>query len=259
MSDMYVVGTSVVKEFNTLNKDGAADFDDLGGPGSPVIGIDRDGVPIDPTVVANVASISNLGVGRQRIVISTGAPHQADFTSGSIYTVYIVSGTIGGEDAAEDKIFDFRLGNASSETSIYNLVQKIWNKVAAIGVASFMSLTARRVGPTEVTIGDTFDATTGQRFKFLFVGYTSIEGMTITGQLRYKNGDKISDLSGAIGTFSANAGDTQEAFIDILPTDYNDGWTPSREGVEHEMLCQVDYGGGKIATVGRAGIVLLRG
>lgn len=135
----------------------------------------------------------------------------------------------------------------------------IKNKVAAIGVASWWSLSGKPKGPFRVRIGDAFNATTGNRIKFSFVGWQSIAGKTISGELRYKNGETIATLAGSVLTSSADPTDVQEATVDIDPDTYNDLWLPSREGREHEMLCKVDYGGGNLSTVGETDVVLLRG
>jgi hypothetical protein len=178
------------------------------------------------------------------------------YDAGKCYNVDVLS-MIGGD------VFVGRVGwfqpRVRTIDAVYAILQKIWNKVAQIGVAAWANFSARGIGPLKITIGDAYNATTGNRIVFSFVGLNSIENKTITGQLRKKNGDKIADLAGSVKTFSADPADTQEAYVDINFANYSDLWTPSRETSEHELLCQVEYGANNRQTPGRADVVLLRG
>lgn len=219
-----------------------------------------DGIPTPPTIVD---SIHFFVVVRLRLagmicppvrLDYRGVPFQMAGSRGGLVRIVLGVGGDGGD------IQSHAVGIKGTQYfTITDLLQKIWAKVSSIGVSAWKSLTGKFLGPFEVTIGDTMSSETGYRILFAFVGFNDISAATIKGQLRYKNGEKIADLTGEMKTASADPAVTQEAYVNITAADYTDAWLPSREGREHEVLCQIEYSPGVVVTPGRADVVLLRG
>lgn len=257
--DRYTPGESIEHYFTTRGDDGPKDPTAIP---IPVI-VFLNGNPVSAPAGLFVNS---LGAGLHRLAIET--IDDPVFVVGDIWGIVAGNTDVDGNSILGETIYQFRMANppvslvdiASLFTPVMALLNKIYNKVAKIGTAAWMSFSGKRLGPFMITLGDSFNETTGQKITFSFSGVNDISSATVTGQLRYKNGEKIADLTGEIVTSSPSPGDIQEAAVFINHDDFDPAtWLPSREGREHEILCKIVYDASNIATVGRADVVLERG